>query len=103
MFAGRITPLNRTTAAGTEQTADHDYNWHDAIHDSVGNPCGNDSPFPCDDHCHGSHTTGTTIGDDGAGNQIGMAPGAKWIACRMLDEDRQLAHRPDASSAWNFS
>src|SRR5439155_2887071 len=28
---------------------DHDYNWHDSIHDSVGNPCGNDSPFPCDD------------------------------------------------------
>ena len=26
------------------QNADHDYNWHDSIHDSVGNPCGNDSP-----------------------------------------------------------
>jgi subtilisin family serine protease len=67
------------------QNADHDYNWHDAIHDSVNNPCGNDSPFPCDDHSHGSHTTGTMIGDDGMGNQIGMAPGAKWIACRMID------------------
>jgi subtilisin family serine protease len=65
--------------------ADHDYNWHDSIHDSVGNPCGNDSPFPCDDLAHGSHTTGTMIGDDGAGNQIGMAPGAKWIACRNMD------------------
>src|SRR5437588_1609879 len=30
----------------------HDYNWHDSIHDSVGNPCGNDSPFPCDDYFH---------------------------------------------------
>jgi serine protease AprX len=66
--------------------ADHDYNWHDAIHDSVGELCGNDSPFPCDGNSHGSHTTGTAIGDDGAGNQIGMAPGAKWIACRMLNE-----------------
>jgi serine protease AprX len=65
--------------------ADHDYNWHDSIHDSVGNPCGNDSPFPCDDLAHGSHTTGTMIGDDGAGNQIGMAPGAKWIGCRNMD------------------
>ncbi len=64
---------------------DHDYNWHDSIHDSVGNPCGNDSPFPCDDHSHGSHTTGTATGDDGMGNQIGMAPGAKWIACRNMD------------------
>jgi subtilisin family serine protease len=65
--------------------ADHDYNWHDSIHDSVGNPCGNDSPFPCDDFFHGTHTTGTAIGDDGAGNQIGMAPGAKWIGCRNMD------------------
>jgi serine protease AprX len=54
------------------QNADHDYNWHDSIHDSVGNPCGNDSPEPCDDHSHGSHTVGTLVGDDGAGNQIGM-------------------------------
>ena len=67
------------------QNADHDYNWHDSIHDSVGNPCGNDSPEPCDDNSHGSHTVGTMIGDDGAGNQIGMAPGAKWIGCRNMD------------------
>ena len=66
-------------------TADHNYNWHDSIHNSVGNPCGNDSPQPCDDYFHGSHTTGTAIGDDGAGNQIGMAPGAKWIGCRNMD------------------
>jgi len=65
--------------------ANHNYNWHDSIHDSVGNPCGNDSPFPCDDFFHGSHTTGTAIGDDGMGNQIGMAPGAQWIGCRNMD------------------
>lgn len=67
-------------------TADHDYNWHDSIHNSSGNPCGNDSPFPCDDYFHGSHTTGTAIGSDGGANQIGMAPGAKWIGCRNMDE-----------------
>ncbi|MGE5214360.1 MAG: S8 family serine peptidase, partial [Nitrospirota bacterium] len=67
-------------------SADHNYNWHDAIHDSIGNPCGNDSPFPCDDNGHGTHTIGTAIGDDGAGNQIGMAPGAKWIGCRNMDQ-----------------
>src|SRR6266498_5503937 len=66
--------------------ADHDYNWHDSIHDSSGNPCGNDSPFPCDDSAHGSHTTGTMVGDDGMGNQIGMAPGAKWIGCRNMNQ-----------------
>ncbi len=67
-------------------TADHNYNWHDSIHDSVGNPCGNDSPFPCDDNGHGTHTIGTAVGDDGMGNQIGMAPGAKWIGCRNMDQ-----------------
>src|SRR2546430_28429 len=65
--------------------ADHDYNWHDSIH-SGGGVCGPNSPFPCDDFFHGSHTTGTAIGDDGMGNQIGMAPGAKWIGCRNMDQ-----------------
>ena len=67
-------------------TADHDCNWHDSIHDSVGNPCGNDSPEPCDDFFHGTHTIGTAIGGDGGTNQIGMAPGAKWIGCRNMDQ-----------------
>ena len=68
------------------QNADHDYNWHDSIHDGVSNPCGNDSLEPCDDNGHGTHTIGTVVGDDGAGNQIGMAPGAKWIGCRNMDQ-----------------
>src|SRR6266513_2738343 len=66
--------------------ADHNYNWWDAIHDSTGNPCGNDTQAPCDDFGHGSHTTGITSGDDGAGHQIGVAPGAKWIGCRNMDQ-----------------
>src|SRR5213076_592766 len=41
---------------------------------------------PCDDFFHGTHTTGTAIGDDGGSNQIGMAPGAKWIGCRNMDQ-----------------
>jgi len=67
-------------------TADHNYNWHDSIHDSSGNPCGNDSPAPCDDNGHGTHTIGTAAGDDGGTNQIGVAPGAKWIGCRNMDQ-----------------
>jgi len=69
------------------QNADHDYNWHDAIHDGPANPCGFDSPFPCDDNAHGTHTTGTMVGDDGQGNQIGMAPGAKWIGCHNMNSN----------------
>lgn len=66
-------------------TADHNYDWHDAIH-SGGGSCGPDSPEPCDDGTHGTHTMGIMVGDDGEGNQIGMAPGAKWIACRNMDQ-----------------
>ena len=69
--------------------ASHHYHWHDAIHRDIGppdfNPCGYDSPAPCDDNNHGTHTLGTMIGDDGAGNQIGVAPAARWIGCRNMD------------------
>jgi hypothetical protein len=57
-------------------TASHDYNWFDPI-DGL--------PAPFDDNNHGTHTTGTMIGDDGLGNQIGVAPKARWIGCRNMD------------------
>jgi subtilisin family serine protease len=78
-------------------SAEHPYNWHDAIHDysplnldtlgnPVGlNPCGLSAQAPCDDNSHGTHTMGTMTGDDGLGNQIGVAPGAKWIGCRNME------------------
>jgi subtilisin family serine protease len=72
----------------TSAAADHNYNWWDAIHETLTsgtNPCGLSVTAPCDDHGHGTHTTGTGIGDDGAGNQVGVAPGAQWIACRNME------------------
>lgn len=66
-------------------TASHDYNWHDSVH-SGGGSCGFNSPVPCDDNNHGTHTLGTAVGDDGGVNQIGVAPGAKFIACRNMDQ-----------------
>jgi serine protease AprX len=66
-------------------TVDHDYNWHDSIH-SGGGTCGANSTRPCDDNNHGTHTMGTAVGADGAANRIGMAPGAKWIGCRNMDQ-----------------
>lgn len=70
-------------------TADHNYNWHDAIHTILGgntgdNPCGLDSDEPCDDHYHGTHTMGTIVGSNG-GLEIGVAPGAQWIGCRNME------------------
>jgi len=67
-------------------TVRHDFNWHDAIHDATANPCGSDSPEPCDDAGHGTHTVGTAVGFDGESIAIGMAPGARWIACRNMDQ-----------------
>ncbi len=66
-------------------TANHDYNWHDSIH-SGGGSCGPNSPTPCDDNNHGTHTLGTAVGSDGGTNQIGVAPGAKFMACRNMDQ-----------------
>ena len=57
------------------QTADHDYNWHDAWDDRA-------EPF--DDDMHGTHTMGIVLGDDGAGNRTGVAPGARWFGCRNM-------------------
>ncbi len=57
------------------QSADHDYNWHDAWDDSA---------VPFDADSHGTHTMGTIVGDDGAGNRTGVAPGAQWIGCRNM-------------------
>jgi serine protease AprX len=66
--------------------ADHNYNWHDAIH-LGGGSCGLDTQAPCDDFGHGTHTMGTMIGEEPDGNhKIGMAPGARWIGCRNMDQ-----------------
>lgn len=66
---------------------DHNYNWYDATH-----RC---SPVtvPCDDVYQGTHTMGIMVGDDGAGNQIGVAPGARFIsvkACSWSCSDESL-------------
>lgn len=64
----------------------HDYNWHDAVHDpEPGNICGADTVAPCDDDGHGTSTASLAVGDDGQGNQLGVAPGAKFIGCRNMD------------------
>jgi len=65
--------------------ADHNFNWWDSIH-AGGGVCGPNTTAPCDDNGHGTHTTGTTVGDDGTGNQIGVAPGARWMGCRNMNQ-----------------
>jgi serine protease AprX len=67
----------------------HSYNWFDAVDSMIApnttvNPFGYSLLVPTDDQQHGTHTMGTMVGEDGA-NQIGVAPGAKWIGCRNMD------------------
>jgi subtilisin family serine protease len=58
---------------------DHNYNWWDAT--------GRYPTNPWDNNAHGTHTTGTMVGDDGGANQIGVAPGAQTIHCKNMDAD----------------
>ncbi|MBO9663360.1 S8 family serine peptidase [Dokdonella sp.] len=62
---------------------DHDYNWYTPI---------GQTDTPSSNGGHGAHVAGTVVGDNGAADpaqrkRIGMAPGAKWIACQGLAED----------------
>jgi subtilisin family serine protease len=64
----------------------NDYNWFD--------PSGSCDGAPCDIDAHGTHVMGTMVGDDGAGNQIGVAPDADWIAangCASCSDEDLLA------------
>lgn len=57
---------------------DNNYNWWDAT--------GTYPNDPWDGFGHGTHTTGTMMGDDGLGNQIGIAPGAQTIHCKNMTD-----------------
>ena len=59
-------------------TVNHNYNWHDATSAH--------SPTPVDPQFHGTFTMSEMVGDDGLGNRVGVAPGAKFIACRNMDQ-----------------
>jgi len=77
---------------------DHNYNWWDPA-------LGNQDFVPNDWHSHGSHTMGTMVGDDGGDNQIGMAPGATWMACQAFEfDDNELLECGEFMAApWDLS
>ncbi|GGI15435.1 S8 family serine peptidase [Gottfriedia solisilvae] len=62
--------------ANSPEQVNHSTNWFDAVN-------GKDAPY--DDIKHGTHTVGTMVGSEPNGsNQIGVAPGAKWIAVKAF-------------------
>jgi subtilisin family serine protease len=70
----------------------HNYNWFDPT-----GICGNS---PCDNNNHGTHVTGTMVGDDGGSNQIGVAPGAKWIAAKGCGSSSCAQNHLLAAGQW---
>ncbi|MEV6107970.1 S8 family serine peptidase [Streptomyces sp. NPDC051940] len=80
----------------SDGTVDHAYNWFDPTGVCAEQGGGD----PCDPAGHGTHTLGTMVGDDGAGNRIGMAPGATWIAAKGCGTDNCPQSALLASGQW---
>jgi subtilisin family serine protease len=60
------------------------YDPHGVAHHHVGNwfdATGEGAVYPVDGNGHGTHTTGTMV----AGEGVGVAPGARWIAARAFN------------------
>lgn len=85
-YAWQHESLINAYAGWNGNSVDHNYSWHDAISNPA-NTCedAQNNPASCDDNGHGTHTMGIMVGDDGKGNQIGVAPDARWIGCRNMD------------------
>ena len=74
-------------------TFSHDYNWLD--------PYASAYQAPRDDNGHGTHTMGTMVGKVADNvNQIGMAPGADWMACRGCSTNQCAGDQLLACAQW---
>jgi subtilisin family serine protease len=72
---------------------DHNYNWFDPSEVCP-------TTAPCDNNNHGTHTMGTMVGDDGGTNQIGVAPGARFIAAKGCETNSCSDFALLASGEW---
>ncbi len=63
----------------------HEQNYFDAYGDSK--QPGQPHAEPVDDNGHGTHVTGTIVGNDGFTGPVGVAPGAQFIAARGLGSE----------------
>lgn len=70
---------------------DHNYAWFDGVRTPIGasglvassskSSCPIAGIEPCDDQGHGTHVASIAVGSNG----YGVAPSARWIACRNMD------------------
>ena len=84
--------VNKYRGKNADGSVDHNYNWFDPAR-----ICS--TPAPCDNNNHGTHTMGTMVGDDGT-NQVGVAPGAKWIAAKGCETSGCSRESLLASGQW---
>ena len=84
--------LVRQYRGNTGNAFSHDYNWFDPARVCA-------LPEPCDNNEHGTHTMGTMVGSDGA-NQIGVAPGARWITAKGCETNTCTTSSLLASGQW---
>ncbi|MBD3221549.1 S8 family serine peptidase [bacterium] len=63
-------------------TATHDHNWFD-VTDMA-------DTEPGDENGHGTVTLGVVVGDEHGVVHTGVAPGARWIACRIFSTEAHL-------------
>ncbi|MBI2864513.1 MAG: S8 family serine peptidase [Chloroflexi bacterium] len=71
----------------------HEGNWRDFTTDA--------SQYPFDPYGHGTHVTGIMVGSDD-NNEIGVAPGAKWIAAKVFYRNPQT-NVWEAQDSWIHS
>ncbi|MEN9578313.1 MAG: hypothetical protein RJA70_1322 [Pseudomonadota bacterium] len=83
---------NQYRGLQADGSIDHSYSWFD--------PSGGCTGAPCDNNGHGTHTMGSMVGDDGNGNQIGVAPGARWIAAKGCEDGGCSLESLVASGEW---
>ncbi|WP_246521437.1 S8 family peptidase [Ornithinibacillus massiliensis] len=71
---------------------DHTYSFFDPV---------NGQTVPYDNDGHGTHTMGTMVGSEPNGaNQVGVAPGAKWIAVQAFTDDGAYDRDLIAAGQW---
>jgi len=67
--------------------SEHDYNWFDFTGTYPNEP-GPREAYISNVSDHGTHTMGTIVGSEADGsNQVGVAPGARWIAVKVFDDE----------------
>ncbi|MCG2769215.1 MAG: S8 family serine peptidase, partial [Anaerolineae bacterium] len=67
--------------------SEHDYNWFDFTGTYPNEP-GPREAYISNVSDHGTHTMGIMVGSEADGsNQVGVAPGARWIAVKVFDDE----------------